>query len=638
MVKFNKYMTELFGFSQEVEGIEMDFKDKNIEENFKISNIQHDSIKSQIFLLISVISYIFCIIASLVVNKFLTRSAFIFLAALIFECVLYKIMRDSNFKFKVLSILRNIRFFILYLSAGLTIMFPVTLPDLNQCNQIGYIHFYLLFVNLIYLYYLEFNLILLILVPILNTGFILFFQFYYEYPSYNLLAELIVNLIYYVVTFLYKKYEFSNLKKKFFENYKNENFIEYIKHLINNLNTIVISVKNEEVLFINDFGTNYFKNKNKCNVREENKENEIFISHASIDQIEPPTLNNQMSAFFNSLILETGLLNEKILFRKGKSLGEIISEIFSDKNLTSKDFIRIGYFRTINEPTFFEIHVRKLKFREEFVEIFMNDITDIKIAEKMNTESKYKQKILAKIAHEFKTPLITITSLINKIMNQQSDVHLEQSTKISLNHIDNLSKYTIVLVSDIIQYVSDSIDLRLNKCEIYIGEVMKFGFNVLKTLVECNENKVNQIKVTMEIDENVDGMTIVTDENRLKQILLNFISNAVKFTISGFINIKANYIRRLNSIELCVKDSGLGIKTDDHHLIFKENVQLNVEKEYNSQGSGLGLSITKTLANNLDHEIGFISQYGEGSKFYLRMKCNNLNQDLIPRMMNTTRN
>ena len=179
----------------------------------------------------------------------------------------------------------------------------------------------------------------------------------------------------------------------------------------------------------------------------------------------------------------------------------------------------------------------------------------------------------------------------------------------------------------------------LNKNDIIVNEVLEFSFSVLKTLVECNENKVDKIETQIQIDENIKNMTVLTDENRLKQILLNLISNAVKFTVSGFIKIRATYNILNHSIEISIQDSGLGIKNEDHHLIFQDDVQLNLEKEYNRNGSGLGLSITKSLVNSLNHEIGFSSIFGEGSKFYLKIKCSNLIQNrFIKHKSNTARN
>ena len=113
----------------------------------------------------------------------------------------------------------------------------------------------------------------------------------------------------------------------------------------------------------------------------------------------------------------------------------------------------------MNEYIFFEVSIRKIQLEEEVVELLINDITEIKLADKITTETKYKQKILAKIAHEFKTPLISIISLIQKTIDK--DIH--PSIKKNLDHINNFSNYTLFLISDIIQYVSNTIKLVLNK-------------------------------------------------------------------------------------------------------------------------------------------------------------------------------
>ena len=198
-----------------------------------------------------------------------------------------------------------------------------------------------------------------------------------------------------------------------------------------------------------------------------------------------------------------------------------------------------------------------------------------------------------------------------------------------LQHIENLSNYTIVLVYDIVQYVSCSSDLKIFKQEINLREVIIFCNNVLKTLVECNEMKADKIETLLEIDDNIDHLKIISDENRLKQILLNLISNSVKFTQTGFIKLKAKYITEKNTIEISVKDTGIGIKEDDNHLIFQENIELNIEQNYNVKGSGLGLSIVKSLANSLAYKISFDSEHKKGSKFRLELYSNEITKNSV---------
>ena len=154
---------------------------------------------------------------------------------------------------------------------------------------------------------------------------------------------------------------------------------------------------------------------------------------------------------------------------------------------------------------------------------------------------------------------MTIISLIKKIKEKCENEEINSD----LNKIDNLSNYSFFLINDIIQFTSNSLDFRLSKSEVKLRDVLNFSNNILETLVECNESKFGNIETKMEIDDAIDNLTIISDENRLKQILLNFVSNAYKFTKSGSIVIRANYYEELNNVKVSIKDTGLGIKDKD---------------------------------------------------------------------------
>ena len=616
----DNYITRLFQFSNETEGIEMKFKDNNIEEKYIASNCENENKKTYIFCLFCFISYLISIIGLFVLNQFrLEVNMYVLISGLIFDLVIFKLIFYWNKDLKLVSALKFIRFFYMYLTFAAVIILPLTETDLSNCSQARILWGFILYMNLLYLYYLHFNMVVLALVPLLNCILISIIQFSFNFPKFYFAFEFSGNILYYLHIFFIKKYDNSLKKQIFFESYKNDHFIDYITQLINSLNNIFVSVNNKEVLFMNNFSINYFKKKKNFKIREDIQEKEFLSSYYTCtDQNQHVTIHSYMNSYFKSLILDTPFDDET----QKKSLSDIITNKLACKNFESRDFNRIGIFKSSNEPIFFEIYLRKLKFKEEVVELLFNDITEIKLAEKTNIEIKYKKMILAKIAHEFKTPLISIISLVQKIMSLESEFR-SSSIRCSLNHINNLSNYSIVLISDIITYASNSVNLMINLNEIILREILDFSFNVLKTLVQCNQNKVNAIDTLIEIDESIDELTIVSDENRLKQIFLNLISNAVKFTKLGFIKIQVKYLRNLESIEVNIKDTGLGIKKEDYSKIFEENIQLNIEKQYNSEGSGLGLSITRNLADLLDHQIGFSSEIGEGSNFYLRMKCKN---------------
>jgi len=365
-------------------------------------------------------------------------------------------------------------------------------------------------------------------------------------------------------------------------------------------------------------------NSNYSYLVSEGKEIDQLFKKEDFAEFDSKNLQLPMKILLDSLTLDSkGKKGSDFSWEKGMKLNDILSEIFKENNFISKEFLSIGYFTYDIEgkKSFYEVLYRKMKINEEIVELLVYNVSEIKFAEKTNAETKYKQKILAKIAHEFKTPLITITSFINNLVEFSSKCDRCQRTSIEkLKHIENLSNYTIILISDIIQYIS-GLEKKIKKYELDIREVVTFCNQVLDTLVTCNFFKGNNIKTSLHIDEGIDNVKITSNENKLKQILLNFISNSVKFTKKGFIKLIVQYDFILNKIKIIVKDSGIGIKDEEKSLIFNENIQLNTEDNYNIKGSGLGLSISKAIADSLGHEIGFSSTFQKGSEFYLNISC-----------------
>ena len=137
---------------------------------------------------------------------------------------------------------------------------------------------------------------------------------------------------------------------------------------------MVISIGENRVIFINKFGTN-FLNKN--------------ISFESL----LVNIKEQVNSFFKSLKLETKFDYDYFNFVEGIVFNDFILELFSKENLNLTQFKRLGHFNS--KEKCFDIYVRKLKFKETVLEIIIQDITVIKIAEKNSIETKYKQKILA---------------------------------------------------------------------------------------------------------------------------------------------------------------------------------------------------------------------------------------------------
>jgi len=394
---------------------------------------------------------------------------------------------------------------------------------------------------------------------------------------------------------------------------------------------MIICIKNNEILYLNQYGIDLLENfkdivKGKKNTGNfsivEFKENEYFITD---ERNKKEIYNKILEQFFNSLSIEKSHQSNNVNENKNPIyLSQIISEKISSEIGLNNIFEKIGLFsyNQFKSEQHFEVYIRKVKTNDDVFELLFYDISSIKIAEKTKVETKYKQKILAKIAHEFKTPLITIITLIQSLNDHQLMSILETSFKKKLSHVVNLSNYTIYLIQDIIQYVSESSTIKFILSKVHVKDILLFCNDVLHTLIDCNENKSHKIQTFFNYDEGIDHLDVLSEENKLKQIILNLISNSVKFTNSGYIRLKAFANIETNSVIISVEDSGIGIKEEDFHLIFQEHVQLNLEKDYNSKGSGLGLGISKILANSLKHNLNFESTFGSGTIFSLSIPVN----------------
>jgi len=212
---------------------------------------------------------------------------------------------------------------------------------------------------------------------------------------------------------------------------------------------MVISIKKNEILYINQFGVNcveYFYNllnpkdtqtflNSSCDFRER----EVLITD---DKKKKDIVNFQLDVFLNSIILDSSYDTNLTNTQDKISLFRIINEEKWLEDKLCNFFVKIGIFgySTNKQEQFFEVYARKVKMNDEFIELLIYDISSIKTVEKAKVETKYKQKILAKIAHEFKTPLITIITLIQSLNNYQFENELESSIRKKLSHVVNLSR------------------------------------------------------------------------------------------------------------------------------------------------------------------------------------------------------
>ena len=151
-------------------------------------------------------------------------------------------------------------------------MFPINIPsNLNDSGYLRYIYLFIIMINNINTFFFEYKVGIDILILIFNSFLICFLQFAFNYEKYFLAHEFFFNIIFLFMNFKIRRDYFSLKKKIFIESFKNKQYFDYIQNLINVLNTMVLSLNKEEVLFMNNFATDYFEKRFDLKLREENE-------------------------------------------------------------------------------------------------------------------------------------------------------------------------------------------------------------------------------------------------------------------------------------------------------------------------------------------------------------------------------
>jgi len=293
------------------------------------------------------------------------------------------------------------------------------------------------------------------------------------------------------------------------------------------------------------------------------------------------------------------------------------------------NFLCIGEFSlsTEGQELFFEVHCRINKFNmENEIEFLFNDVTRTKIIEKTNAENKYRSLFFSKVAHEFKNPLICVCELINQTHEILPTKILENREIISnLDQIKSLASFLQILIKDFTHFSENQFGkvASYEEKETDLFPIINFCSSIGKALL-IKSNKSENVHFKVNIDKMVPKK-IITDEWRLKQILINLLSNSIKFTLNGFILLDISLEKNFedngsesSKIKFLVKDTGIGIKENkcsDLSQPFKKG-STKLIKNNNEFGSGLGLSIASEIASKLGNGLDFESKLEVGSTFW----------------------
>ncbi len=256
------------------------------------------------------------------------------------------------------------------------------------------------------------------------------------------------------------------------------------------------------------------------------------------------------------------------------------------------------------------------------------NISDVKMARELEIRkraaeesSQMKSNFVATMSHEIRTPLNGVIGMSEVLM----------STKLNSEQYDIVD--TIKQSANTLFYLVNDI-LDFSKIESGKMELVPSYFSLRVLLLEIEKQlRWAAFKKEITISFLVSGgenYNFFGDRNRIQQILTNLISNAIKFTEKGSIDVNVTVLPVSDSkskISFEVKDTGIGISTNEQSLLFKPFYQSDSSLSRSSGGTGLGLSISQTLAELMGSKIQFKSQVGQGSTFYFEL---NLQHEILP--------
>ena len=224
--------------------------------------------------------------------------------------------------------------------------------------------------------------------------------------------------------------------------------------------------------------------------------------------------------------------------------------------------------------------------------------------------SEHKSQFVSSVSHELRTPLNAIIGLTEMMVTNAARFGTEKAAE-PLQRVNRAGTHLLGLINQVLDLSKiEAGKLELNPQTVQLAPLIEEVAGTARQLAQQNKNRL-----IVEAEENLGVITV--DAMRLRQILLNLLSNACKFTKEGEVKLKAR--RVTEGIELAVVDSGIGMTAEQQSKMFEEFSQADATTAQRFGGTGLGLAITRKLARMMGGDVTVTSELGKGSVFTARL-------------------
>jgi len=332
--------------------------------------------------------------------------------------------------------------------------------------------------------------------------------------------------------------------------------------------------------------------------------------------------------------LERGTINGRVLL-EGNTIH--IPDVLADPDFTFTEAQRLGGFRTaLGVPMLREgvpigllaltrLQVRPFTEKQiELVQTFADQaaiaIENVRLFDEIQDKSRQlaeaserKSQFLASMSHELRTPLNAIIGLTEMMVTNAARFGTEKALE-PLRRVNAAGTHLLSLINEVLDLSKiEAGKLELNPERVNLARLIDEVVGTAGQLAEKNQNRL-----TVEAQENVGSLT--ADSLRLKQILLNLLSNACKFTKEGEVALRVRKVADGRGwVELAVADSGIGMTAEQQAKLFQDFTQADSLTARRYGGTGLGLALSRKLARMMGGDVTVTSEPGKGSVFTVRL-------------------